>query len=119
LDDQSSYQPIRRQKKPPWFPTNTIGKPRGVWPTFVSFPGAHAFQGDGPSLVYRHVSTTWDEPSPKEKEKVMGFQIGIINHTKVVATLALGLQPRQGVARLQAKREARESCRMLPGVQGV
>ncbi len=34
-----------------------------------------------------------------------------------VAFLALGLRPRQGVARLWAKREARESCRMLPGVQ--
>jgi hypothetical protein len=38
LDDQSSYEPITRQEKPPWFPTNTIGKSRGVWPTFVSFP---------------------------------------------------------------------------------
>jgi hypothetical protein len=37
LDDQSSYQPITRQKKPPWFPVNTIGKPRGACPTFVSF----------------------------------------------------------------------------------
>jgi hypothetical protein len=36
--------------------------------------------------------------------------------TKVVAILTLGSQPRQGVARLRAKKEARESCRMLPGV---
>jgi hypothetical protein len=34
-----------------------------------------------------------------------------------VATLALGLQPRQGLARLWAKREARESHLMFPGVQ--
>ncbi len=33
--------------------------------------------------MYRHVSATWDEPSPKEREKAMGFQIGTINHTKV------------------------------------
>jgi hypothetical protein len=32
VDDQNSYQPITRQEKPPWFLTNTIGKPRGVWP---------------------------------------------------------------------------------------
>ncbi len=38
LDDQNSCQLIIRQVKPPWFPMNTIGKPRGVWPTFVSFP---------------------------------------------------------------------------------
>ncbi len=34
-----------------------------------------------------------------------------------VATLALGLRPRQGVARLQAKRGARESHHMFLGVQ--
>jgi hypothetical protein len=35
----------------------------------------------------------------------------------VVATLALGLRPKQGVAKLQAKKEAQQSCRMLPGFQ--
>ncbi len=59
-------------------------KPRGVWPTFVSFPRAHAFQGDGPSLVYRHASATWDEPSPEERKRVMGFQTGTTSHTKVI-----------------------------------
>jgi hypothetical protein len=34
-----------------------------------------------------------------------------------VATLALGSQPRQGLARLRAKREARGSHFMLPRVQ--
>jgi hypothetical protein len=37
--------------------------------------------------------------------------------TKIVTTLALGSRPKQGVARLRTKKEARESCRMLPGVQ--
>jgi hypothetical protein len=35
----------------------------------------------------------------------------------IVVTLALGLQPRQGIARLRAKREAGESHLMLPRVQ--
>jgi len=83
LDDQSSCQPVIRQEKPPWFLANIIGKPRSVWSTFVSFPGAHAFQGDGLGLVYRHALTTWDEPSPEERERAMGFQAGITNHTKV------------------------------------
>jgi hypothetical protein len=83
LDDQSSCQPVTRQEKPLWFPTNIIGKPRGVWPTFVSFPWTHAFHGDGPCLVYRHASATWDEPSPEERERDMGFQTGNTNHTKV------------------------------------
>jgi hypothetical protein len=36
-----------------------------------------------------------------------------------VTTLALGSRPRQGVARLGAKRETHESLHMLPGVQRV
>jgi len=83
LDDQSSCQPVTRQEKPPWFPANTIGKPRGAWPTFVSYPGAHAFQGDGPGLVYHHALATWDEPSPKEIKRAMGFQTSTTSHTKV------------------------------------
>jgi len=63
---------------------NIIGKPRGAWPTFVSFLGAHAFQGDGPGLVYRRASTTWDEPSPEERERTMGFQTHTTSHTKVI-----------------------------------
>jgi hypothetical protein len=34
--------------------------------------------------VYRHVSATWDEPSPKERERAMGFQTNITSHTKVI-----------------------------------
>jgi hypothetical protein len=33
--------------------------------------------------VYRHALATWDEPSPEEKERAMGFQTSIISHTKV------------------------------------
>ncbi len=38
---------------------------------------------------------------------------------RYVATLALGLRPRKGVARLRAKRETRESLHMLPRIQRV
>jgi len=34
-------------------------------------------------LVYRHASATWDEPSPKERERAMGFQTGTTSHTKM------------------------------------
>jgi len=63
---------------------NTIGKLRGVWPTFVYFPRAHTFQGDELGLVYRHVSATWDEPNLKERERAMGFQTCTIKHTKMI-----------------------------------
>jgi hypothetical protein len=81
--NQNSYQPVTRQVKPPWFLANTIGKQKGGLPTFVSFLGAHAFQGDGPGLVYRHALATWDELSLEERKSAMGFKIGTTNHTKV------------------------------------
>jgi hypothetical protein len=37
-------------------------------------------------------------------------------YVSIVATLTLGSQPRQGLARVRAKREAQESHLMLPGV---
>ncbi len=77
----TSYQPTTKH---PWFPMNIIGKPRGVWPTFVSFLGAHVFQGDGLGLVYCHASATWNEPSLEEREKAMRFHNCITNHTKVI-----------------------------------
>ncbi len=83
LDDQSSCQLVTRQEKPLWFLANTIGKPKGVLPTFVSFPRAHTFQGDRLDLVYRHASATWDEPSPEKRERAMRFQTGTTSHTKV------------------------------------
>jgi len=33
--------------------------------------------------VYRHALTTWDELSPEQRERVMGFQTDITSHTKV------------------------------------
>jgi hypothetical protein len=34
--------------------------------------------------MYRHASATWDKPSPEERERAMGFQIGTIIHSKVI-----------------------------------
>jgi len=34
--------------------------------------------------VYRHALTTWDEPSPEERKRVMGFQTSTINHIRVI-----------------------------------
>jgi len=44
------------------------------------------------------------------------IKVTIWGFTNIVATLALGSRPRQGLARLQAKKEAQESHIMLPGV---
>jgi len=50
----------------------------------------------------------------ENKERVVRMK-GIRTFQNVV-TLALGSRPRQGLTRLQAKSEAQESHRMLPGV---
>ncbi len=34
--------------------------------------------------MYRHASTTWDEPSRKERKRAMGFQTSSTSHTKVI-----------------------------------
>ncbi len=34
-------------------------------------------------MVYHHVLATWDELSPEERERAMGFQTSTISHTKV------------------------------------
>jgi hypothetical protein len=46
-----------------------------------------------------------------------GFFFFIKNITYCVTTLALGLQPKQGLARLWAKKEVQESHLMLLGMQ--
>ncbi len=33
--------------------------------------------------MYRHASATWDEPSPEERERAMGFQTSTTSHIKV------------------------------------
>jgi len=33
--------------------------------------------------VYHHASATWDESSPEERNRAMGFQVGTTSHTKV------------------------------------
>jgi hypothetical protein len=38
------------------------------------------------------------------------------HHTQIIAALVLGLQPKQGLAKVRAKSEAQESYFMLPEV---
>jgi len=45
------------------------------------------------------------------------IQIEVVALEEVVATLALGSRPRQGLAKVRAKREARESHLMFSRVQ--
>jgi hypothetical protein len=45
------------------------------------------------------------------------MRYNIFRYYKFVVVLTLGSQPKQGLTRMRAKREARESHLMLPGMQ--
>lgn len=64
-DDKSSYAFVNRQ-----------GRPREVFPMFLSFARSYAFRGDGPSTVVDAEYST-DEPNDDEREQAMGFSTGI------------------------------------------
>jgi len=56
-------------------------------------------------------------PINKNFHEVMSqFENNQFNSTSCVVTLTLGSQPRQGLAKVGADNEARESHFMLPGV---
>jgi hypothetical protein len=46
-------------------------------PTFVNFPTSHAYKEGGPGLVWDTCSLRLVEPNADEKERVMGFPIGV------------------------------------------
>jgi hypothetical protein len=46
-------------------------------PTFVNFPTSHAYKEGGPRLVWDSCSQQLVEPNVNERERVMGFPIGM------------------------------------------
>jgi hypothetical protein len=76
-----------------------------------------------PSVEGEFVSTSQAEGAPpiglvpKAKRRRIVREVNFRGEDEIyVATLALGLRPKQGFARVRAKREAWESHLMLPGV---
>jgi hypothetical protein len=46
-------------------------------PTFVSFLASHAYREGGPGLVWDTCSQRLVEPNADERERAMGFPIGV------------------------------------------
>jgi hypothetical protein len=46
-------------------------------PTFVNFPASHAYKEGGPGLVWDTCSQWLVEPNVDERERAMGFPIGV------------------------------------------
>jgi hypothetical protein len=67
---------------------------------------------EGLKIIFLVLAFKFWNPILKVRNKLIFFMV-------FVATLALGSQPKQGVARLRAKRETKESLHMLMGVQRV
>jgi hypothetical protein len=73
------------------------------------------------AILYVYGITTYNKWSLALKHgNIFNYKYGcygdVIGEGKNVATLALGLQPKQGLAKVRAKSEARESHFMLMGV---
>ncbi len=56
---------------------NRVGQPRMALPTFVSFPVSLAYREGGPGLVWDTCSQRLVEPNADERERAMGFPIGM------------------------------------------
>jgi hypothetical protein len=56
---------------------NRMGQPRMALPTFVSFPTSHAYREGGLGLVWDSCSQWLVEPNADERERAMGFPIGV------------------------------------------
>jgi hypothetical protein len=53
---------------------NTVGSPRAVMPTMMSFPMSRAFRPERQGCVWDATQQTFDEPNAEEHELIMGFK---------------------------------------------
>jgi len=65
---------VYKDDSPPWYPVNLRGKPRAARPTFVSYVGSAAFRHPRGGAVFVQATGQYDEPTPLERERAMGFQ---------------------------------------------
>jgi hypothetical protein len=56
---------------------NRVGQPKMALPTFVSFLASHAYREGGPKLVWDTCLQQLVEPNADERERAMGFLIGM------------------------------------------
>jgi len=56
---------------------NRVGQPKMALPTFVSFLASHAYREGGPGLVWDTCLQQLVEPNADERERAMGFLIGM------------------------------------------
>jgi hypothetical protein len=79
LDPHQAPQRIYYDDQAPLAVVNRKGEPRGTFPTLVSFARSYAFKDNGPGLVWDSIAQEMVEPNADERERAMGFPIGITN----------------------------------------
>ncbi len=77
LDIGQCFQVVRVADRSPMVVVNRVGQLRMALPTFVSFPMSHAYREGGLELVWDTCSQQLVEPNADERERVMGFPIGM------------------------------------------
>ena len=66
--------PVTRRDHPnPWYQRNEPNMPRKALPTLVATQQSYAFRGEGEGRVYDANVGMWTEPSPLERERIMGY----------------------------------------------
>jgi hypothetical protein len=77
LDIGRHYQVVKVADMSPMAVVNQVGQPRMALPTFVNFPMSHAYREGGPGLVWDICLQWLVEPIADERERSMGFPIGV------------------------------------------
>jgi hypothetical protein len=77
LDIGRRFQVVRVADSSPMVMVNRVGQLGMALPTFVSFPTSHAYKEGGPRFVWDICSQWLVEPNANERERVMGFPIGM------------------------------------------
>ncbi len=77
LDIGQCYQVVKVADRSPMVVVNRMGQPRMALPTFVNFPMSHAYREGGLGLVWDTCLQQLVEPNVDERERAMGFPIGV------------------------------------------
>ncbi len=77
LDIGRRSQVVRVANRSPMAVVNRMGQPRMALPIFSNFPTSHVYKEGGPGLVWDTCSQRLVEPNVNERERAMGFPIGM------------------------------------------
>ena len=75
-DANRQVAPVERDDQMPFHRVDRRGQPRQLWPTLVAYPQSRAFRPGRPGAIWVKDLQQWDEPSPDERERALGYPTG-------------------------------------------